>query len=196
MLAVFDYWLLPAEQRDAGDRGAQLIGRSIGKEIQLTGNGQYLDMGDLRLIAPATVAMWIKGDTLDEDQRLLVHLTGAANQAGSLRFDKRRLQVYDGIGRDWQTLIDQGLEPGQWEHIAMVFGADGKVTGYLNGAAQQTAVSAFAFQGVHAAIGAKWLGQWGNTFRGTIRQLRLFNKALSPDEILSLVDPSNLSGQE
>ena len=186
MLALFNYWLLPAEQRDADDRGEQLIGRDISAEIELMSSGQFIDLGDLKLNAPATIGLWIKGDALDDDQRLFVHLAGAADQAGSLRFDKRRLQVYDGIGKDWQTLIGKGLEPGRWAHVAIVYEADGRVTGYLNGQTQQTATSAFAFHGVHAAIGAKWLGQWGNTFRGTIRHLRIFNKALSPDEIQSL----------
>jgi len=185
-LAVYSYWNLPVERRDANDRGKGLVGRGISDEVAFTGDGQFIDLGDLKLKAPATVAMWIKGDTLDVDRRLFVHLSGPTAQGGQLRFDARRLQVYDGIGRDWQTLISDGLEPGKWAHIAVVYGKDGKVTGYLNGKAARSGTSAFAFDGVHAAIGGKWLGKWGNKFRGAIRDVRIVGSTLPPDKIRSL----------
>ncbi len=185
-LVVYNYWFLHVEQRDANDRGKGLVGGGISDEVTLTGDGQFIDLGDLKLKAPATVAMWIKGDTLDVDQRLFVHLSGPTTQGGQLRFDARRLQVYDGIGRDWQTLISDGLEPGKWAHIAVVYGKDGQVTGYLDGKAARSGTSPFAFDGVHAAIGAKWLGQYGKQFPGAIREVRIVGSALSPGEIKSL----------
>ena len=185
VLVVSSYWFLPPELRTADDRGERLVGRGIDGELELADPARFVDLGDLKLKAPATIAVWIKGTTLDGDQRFFSHLSGPANQAGSLRFDKRQLQVFDGK-TNWQVLIGDGLEPNRWLHVAVVFRADGKVTGYLNGQARQTASSDCAFDAVNAAVGARWLGQWGKPYQGSIRDLRILRKALSPSEVAQL----------
>ncbi len=176
-----DYWFRTPRLRAAGDRGAGLIERGIQEELDLSDTDRFVDLGDIEQTAPSSLAVWVKGTTLTGDQRFFSHLTGSFDQGGSLRFENRELQVYDGIGT-WHSLV-KDLEPDTWLHLAVVYEADGKVTGYLNGVAQQTGVSPFAFDGVRAGLGAPWLGEWGNAYSGRIRNLRIFLHALSALEV-------------
>ena len=165
-------------------RGQQLVEGVIGSALKFEGLDQIVETGDLGLSAPASIVFWFKTDDLFRDRRLFSQVEGAESQAGALRLDGVQIEVWDGT--EWQVLIDRQMKIKQWIHIAVVFDADGKTSGYLNGDRQHLARCAFDFKGVKAAIGAKFLNETGNTYTGCMDDFRIYSKALSPDEITTL----------
>jgi len=151
---------------------------------------QAVELQDLRLKAPATIAVWIRLAEPPADTRVFSQLNGSTGQAGSIRLTDAQLQVWNGMA--WQTAIPDGVKPGTWIHIAVTFKADGSATGFLNGVEQRTVSSGFDFLGVRAGIGAKFLRQHGNEFVGQMRDFRIDRRVLSADEIARLAKATPL----
>ena len=98
--------------------------------------------------------------------------------------DGVQIEVWN--GKEWQVLIDRQMKIKQWMHVTVVFEADGKTSGYLNGDRQHLARSGCDFKGVKSAIGAKFLNETGNTYTGCMDDFRIYSKALSQDEIKAI----------
>lgn len=162
----------------------ELAPGKIGSALRFVGVERTLNCGVVNTIAPATAAFWLNTDELGPDQRLLVQLDGALEQAGSIRLDHARLEVWN--GQEWQVLIDSGLRPAQWMHVAVVYDERGNATGYLNGAAQLTGKSGFDFWAARLGVGGRFLGQHGQAFTGLLDDVRIYGKALTPAEIKAL----------
>jgi hypothetical protein len=167
---------------------AALADGKLGKAIQLLGPPGQVDVGDLGVRAPATIAFLFNTRELFGDRRILSQSSGPEDAAGALRFDGGQLEVFD--GGQWRRLIKRGLRFDQWQHVAVVFDRDGNATGYLNGERKETAKSRFDFAGVEAAIAGKQLNKTGNPFIGRLDDFRVYNRALSADEIGGLCDGS------
>ena len=170
--------------RHGSIHGQQLVEGIIGSAMKFEGLDQIVETGDIGLSAPATVAFWFKTDDLIHDRRLFSQLEGAESQAGALRLDGVQVEVWDGT--EWQVLIDHQMKIKEWMHVAVVFEPDGKTHGYLNGGRQHLVQCGFDFNGVKAAIGAKFLNETGNTYTGCMDDFRIYSRALSVDEIKSL----------
>ena len=170
-----------------GKHPARLTGPSavvdgkLGRALKLAGPPEQLNVGDLGVRAPATVAFWLNTRELFGDRRILSQLSGPEDAAGALRFDGGQLEVFD--GKTWHLLVKRGLRFDQWQHVAVVFGSDENATGYLNGKRGETAKCRFDFAGVEAAVAAKQLGKAGNPFIGRLDDLRVYRRALSADDV-------------
>ncbi len=170
--------------RHGGIHGQQLVEGIIGSSMKFEGLDQIVETGDLGLSAPAAVAFWFRTDDLFRDRRLFSQVEGAESQAGALRLDGVQIEVWDGT--EWQVLIDRKMKIKEWMHVAVVFEPDGKTSGYLNGGRQHLVRCGFDFNGVKAAIGAKFLNETGNTYTGCMDDFRIYSRALSGDEIKAL----------
>ena len=151
---------------------------------------QAVELQDLRLKAPATLAVWIRLAEPPADTRVFSQLNGSTGQAGSIRLTDAQLQVWNGTA--WQTAIPDGVKPASWVHIAVTFKPDGLATGFLNGVEQRTVPSGFDFLGVRPGIGAKFLRQHGNEFVGQMRDFRINRRVLTADEIARLAQATPL----
>ena len=151
---------------------------------------QAVDLGELLLNAPATVAVWIRPDDLQNDRRIFGQLAGPVTQGGTLRLQEGQLQVWNGSA--WHVLIREGIQSGTWTHIAVVYEPSGQASGYLNGKKQQSAPSRFDFAGANAGIGGRYLNQHGHEFVGQMRDFRINRRVLSADEIASLAKATPL----
>lgn len=87
----------------------------------------------------------------------------------------------------WPVVVEGLSDKGIWQHVALVYQADGTVTGYLNGTKSQTANSGFDFNSGKAGIGTPFLGQWGSPFEGALDEFRIHNRALEAKEIQAAV---------
>jgi len=172
--------------RDGRIFGQRLVEGVLGKALLFEGFDHRVEIGDLRLKAPATVAFWVRTNDMFHDRRLFSQTEGGKNQAGALRFDGTRIEVWDGTG--WKTLIDRNVRLNTWMHVAVVFGEDGRTVGFLNGGRQHLVKCGFDFDGVGAAIGWKFLGTVGNEFTGRMDDFRIYRRALSGDEIRRLYE--------
>ena len=165
-------------------KGHQLVDGVAGKAVRFDGDpAQGLRLGDLKIKAPATVAFWIKTRDFWNGRCLLVQTDGPITQAGRMRL-QGGLEVWD--GKAWQLVVHDGVRLNTWTHLAVVFSADGKATGYLNGKAQETVGCGFDFDGVNAGFGTKATGHQGAVYNGLLDELRVYKLALSADDIPSL----------
>ena len=164
--------------------GQVLVKGVSGSALRFGGYDQIVELGDLKLTGPVTVAFWIKTNDLFRDRRLLSQKTNDANRAGALRIDGSRVEIWD--GESWQTLIDRNLRIKEWLHIAVVFEEDGKTSGYLNGERQHLVRCSFDFDGVDAAVGAQFPEDEGNLFTGDMDDLRIYASALAKEDIARL----------
>lgn len=165
-----------------------LVGGKHGKALKLAGPPEQVNVGDLGVRAPATVAFWFNTRELFGGRMILSQLTGPEDAAGALRFDGGQLEVCD--GRAWHLLVKWGLRFDAWQHVAVVFEPDGKAAGYLNGQPKESAKAGFQLAGVEAAIAAKHHAKTGNPFIGRLDDFRIYNRALSPDQIRNLCSGS------
>lgn len=170
--------------RHGGIHGQQLVEGIIGQAMKFEGLDQIVEAGDLGLTAPASISFWFRTDDLFRDRRLFSQVEGADSQAGALRLDGVQVEVWD--GKEWQVLIDRQMKIKEWMHVAVVFEPDGKTSGCLNGDRQHLVRCGFDFNGVKAAIGAKFLNETGNTYTGCMDDFRIYSRALSGEEIKSL----------
>jgi len=174
--------------------GQELCDGVIGKALRFKPWWRKgLDLGDLDLQAPVTLSFWIKTDR-SEAGRVLAQLEGPTTQQGCLQLVGGSLQAWNAQG--WPVVVDGLSDKGIWQHVALVYQADGTVTGYLNGRKSRTAQSEFDFRGVKAAIGAPFLGQHGSPFEGALDDFRIYNRALEAKEIEALHPPELFSKAE
>lgn len=160
----------------------------IGKALRFeAGNGGVV-LGDLGLQAPATLSFWLKTDRPQADARILSQLEGAATQRGCLRLAEGSLQVWDGV--EWPGVVSGPSDKSVWQHVAVVYSAEGTVTGYLNGKKSDTTYCGFDFKGVKAGIGTRFLGQFGIALIGAMDDLRIYRGAVTESEIRSMLAPN------
>jgi maltose/maltodextrin transport system substrate-binding protein len=154
-------------------------------EVELEGTSATgVDVGNLKLQAPATVAFWMKPADISMDRRLLCQLDGVSTQAGTLRLIEGRLEIWS--GQQWGILIPDGLAKKRWQHIAVVFNPSGKVNAYLNGTPRESAQASFDFAQGAATLGGQFLGRYGASFSGCLADIRILPRAMSASEIAQL----------
>ncbi|MHC4996006.1 MAG: LamG-like jellyroll fold domain-containing protein [Planctomycetota bacterium] len=168
--------------RHARVYGQPLVEGVVGKAIRMEAfPEQIVELGDLGLRAPMTVSFWFWTRDLFRDRMVLAQMDGAANPSGALRFDGGQLEVLH--GGTWERLIRDGLRITRWMHVAVVYGADGVTTGYLDGRRANAVACDADFTGRRTAIGAPVLGERGNVFSGRLDEFRVYNRSLGVAEI-------------
>lgn len=150
---------------------------------------QIMQLQNLRFRAPATVSFWVWTRDIFHERSLLSQLQGPEIQNGALRFDGAQLEIR--ANGQWNRLIRDGLRITQWMHIAVVYGADGNATGYLNGQPALTVPCSADFIESPIAIGAPFLGNQGNPYSGRLDDFRIYSRVLTPSEIAALATPLN-----
>jgi len=163
--------------------GQELCKGVIGKALRFKAGHKGVVLGDLGLRAPATLCFWVKTDSAQAG-RILSQLEGPTTQSGSLRLAGASLQAWNVQG--WPVAVNGLSNKGVWQHVAVVYKADGTVTGYLNGRKANTVKGGFDFRGIKAAIGAPFLGRHGRPFTGALDDLRIYSGALKEKEIKAM----------
>jgi hyaluronate lyase len=78
----------------------------------------------------------------------------------------------------------------KWHHVAVTFDRQTYMTGYVDGIVQSTPKSISARTGSIANANNLFIGVYGdgviNYFNGTIDEVRIFDRALSPEEVATL----------
>jgi len=151
--------------------------------LRFKAGNKGIGIGDLGLSAPATLCVWLKAERSKADRRILGQLDGPPSQGGCLRLIDGSLQVWN--GQVWSVVVEGLSDKHGWQHVAVVYEADGRVTGYLNGKKSQTAYSAFDFAWVKAVIGAPYLN-YAVPFEGDLDDFRIHNTALKEKDIKAI----------
>lgn len=181
---------------DSSGNGNDGTVTAIANYIQWTsgnfGSGLYIDGSESQINLPdlastsGTLDFWLSPASNTGDQRIFMQSSGASSQAGMLALNQTSgesgsLWVWDGSA--WQRLSANGsIAAGQWSHIVVEYNGS-TATAYINGSVQQTATTAFAFNGVTPTIGGLFLGTTGGWMDGTVDDFRFYTRLLSPEEI-------------
>ena len=135
-----------------------------------------------------TLSLWIKSDKANTGLILDHYFSGTPGAWGLVSeggFPK--FALYDNATKPVKLGFD-GFVPGQWQHLAVVWrrASDGWLRGYLNGR------FAGSIEGVNSTVkrasdlfvgGRQGVDQF---FRGNVRDLAIYNRALSAQEVATL----------
>ncbi|HUV66196.1 MAG TPA: LamG domain-containing protein, partial [Sedimentisphaerales bacterium] len=169
----------------------------IGKALQFNGGTDYVEVADapgLDIINTITIAAWIKANTFGNWRGFVVKGLETAPYAmqmwgdGSLRFGWNYGSPPGAVGNG--LVNSNGKMPlGEWAHLAVTY--DGSTLSfYINGGldTQETDVSlVFGTNDEPLILGCDFPGG-DEYFDGAMDDVRVYNRALSPSEVMFLGD--------
>lgn len=161
----------------------------IDQAIQLDGEDDYVDCGNLEIGSGLTVSAWIKPEEKTEDYDWRKNLGVVAQYQTEWIFEVRSnlegIQFWDG---DWLQ-SESDIAENKWQHVAAVWTAGGDRTIYIDGEKDVSDGNADSpFSNNITRIG--YSGDRSRYFKGKIDDVRLYNRALSDDEVSDLADIS------
>ena len=165
---------------------------NIGGALSLPQASEHLEITGLPDVTSTTWAAWVR---LDADSSYGAAISAAFDGAGaghSLGFHtggtvRHPRVLWNHANGHISILAPDPVELGEWNHLAVAYNADSEdITLYVNGEAKGNGkVGTTPFSVVH-------LGQRASSkncpLNGALDDLRIFNRALSADEISSLVE--------
>jgi hypothetical protein len=167
--------------------GAQwrLQGRSF------DGSDDYIDCGNppaFTMNEAFTYEAWFKPDSVSAYRIILaLGAGGLTKNTGDVRFSGGNLYTYwHGSGGVTCSAMIPGIQAGCWYHLAVVLPSNGFPRLLLDGTKEGTTSGTpqvFAGTGWKAWIGRTLYGDSAQNFDGTIREVRLYSRALSVSEI-------------
>ena len=169
----------------------------VGGALQLDGKDDYVDCGNndsLNIIDKITVALWVKTNDAGNGEHNPYVTKGDHSYAIKHYYDNTiQFFIYDS---DWHTVwypIDSSFN-GVWHHLAGTYdGNDLKL--YCDGDLIATShyVGSIASSAYNVNIGRN--SEWTDRFyEGLIDDVRIYNFALSADEILQLLCTRQING--
>ncbi len=172
-----------------GTADINAVGKNNSRALHLNGNSSYLDLGDKSDFdagtGPYTLSIWVKGGGASES--ILVKDKWAADNDGFFIFTSYD-QKYDyWVG---SPALVFGLVNSSWNHLAVVREGTGtnQLKGYMNGV--QTFVGTDNRNLANNSplrIGASTQGPtYNDYFTGQIDNTKIYNRALSPGEVMGL----------
>lgn len=171
----------------------------VGK-AQDTGTAGYIQVADKPSLNPTTaisISAWFKPGTSSSQYRPIVQkyssggylLTLDTNVGGKLRWF-----VYKDSTNAVAVASDSVPASGVWTHVVAVAQAGGKMQMYINGLLQADVKD---LPSIYGSVGYDFfIGTWGSDFVGSIDELRIFNRALSAEDAVSLYTKNSLKRGE
>jgi hypothetical protein len=170
---------------DGAINGATWTTGKIGKALQFDGSNDYVSVSHSASLMPSaiTVSVWIK---LNDNGRWMVVDKGTNHPGTYYMYGDAGTQVIwtikDGTNR--YDLSYSNLVIGNWYHLVGTF--DGSIQKlYVNGDEKGSRTASFGSNTQNLWIG-KYQGGGSYDFNGIIDEVRIYNRALSADEVLAL----------
>jgi hypothetical protein len=181
--------------------------------LELDGVNQYAQTPDddtrLQLIDEYTLSVWLKPGAVQNAWAGILCKTDPAGDRNHwvLQVDSTATELI--VGHDttrWSTgILLAGLAEDQWHHIAVVRQADGMMTSYLGGTMIATldpnVAGELAFKNRkpdsglgHLKIGVDRTGSSSFVYKGLLDDIRVYNRALSVEEVEMPPDDPSLIG--
>lgn len=207
---LLGYWPMDGNTQDAtgafpgtiGGSPAFVAGRYGSGAIQLSGSGQYVSLGNpdgLKITGEITMAAWVKPDMAngirnivnkghDPDSNpngeITLRISAGAWQGGYWAGGSTAIASSPTSGEN-----SAAADVGKWTHVAIVYDG-GSWRLYRNGvpiAETASSTGAVMVPAVGWAIGARGTGT-ERFFDGSVDEVRIYNRGLTPAEIGSLYD--------
>ena len=187
--------------------GPQWVESRIGSGLRFDGVDDYVDCGNdasLNTTDAITVMAWMMDDAQFGSEVSLVsrYDAGAGDRSWAMTVQQGKLRVQlsdDGSFADGHRKLYESSttvsEPVTWHHVAFTFGGStGKLTLYVDGEEDDSnkilddAIRGLHSSGVNLLIGAgQDSGKPFQHFNGRIDEVFIFDRALSPGEIIKAV---------
>ncbi len=131
-----------------------------------------------------TVSLWVKPSSLVAGTHLLASYGGPQYGNGWLLSQSGSSLIFYWLSSGGTITLTNIFTVGQWTHVTMTKNIT-SVSAYINGVFQSSANPGTNTEGnLSTLIGAQVGGGWD--FNGTIDEVRVYNRALTSDEILGL----------
>jgi hypothetical protein len=174
------------------------VGGKINYGARFNGSSSYIDLGTSLLNSRSafSVSTWVNFDNLNTQN--FIFYTSESGTGGNVGFyDFGNGSIY--FQSDASTSANRGYisnsgiyTTDEWVHIVMVF--DGSATGnsnrlkaYIQGTERTLTYDGTIPSSTGTSTANSWIGGRSSTkFSGDIDQVRVFSKALSPDEVATL----------
>ena len=192
-------WLFNGNAKDASGNGNDgklvngptFVAGKIGQALKFAGGkdakiGNRVNLPDLG-VAPAgaaTLVFWAKPEDAKVDDRLISALTGAAVPGFSLRFAPPKVEFW---GSSWQPVIEK-FDDNKWGHYAVTLDGKANVTGYYNGKKGLTLANHKYAIPPTLSLGAPFLLQWGQHYKGLMDEVAFFNVMLTAADIKGVMN--------
>jgi len=166
--------------------------------LTFNGTNQYVNLGGAASLAggsAVTVSAWVKSTGSDGEIVARRDLSQGSMSwellitGGKARFTN---MTSAGSNFDYQVTSGSSISTGVWTHIAGVYtSSDGVLRIYVNGVADGTTIGSgtiAAHSGVKTFVGAYSDASSlpANSFAGTIDDVRVYNRALSASDVMTL----------
>ncbi|HTL57623.1 MAG TPA: LamG-like jellyroll fold domain-containing protein [Candidatus Limnocylindrales bacterium] len=170
--------------------------------INLNGNGQYLAVPDapaLDITGPLTVMVWAKANAVGANYSFVYKASrwddGQMAYGLDLRFPEgfypRFWVSSDGHATGFKEVVSPvALQPGGWHLIAGVYDRR-NLNIYVDGRLRASTPYRRKIKAGKAPLYIGW--DWNTTWNGALDDVRLFNVALSPEQIYALYKLESLS---
>jgi len=174
--------------------GPQWTTGKFGNALNFDGVDDYVELPDTIsgiTYAQGTILAWIKAETIPGDSNYNFIY-------GNHKTDAWGDRIYFGLGNSNQIFLRLGtladtyhssISTGSWYHLALTWGngPSGTYTVYKNGVSVGTgSYSGLGSFGPYSSMGALYrhdTSDYGGSFNGLIDEVRIWNRALSPEEI-------------
>jgi hypothetical protein len=192
----------------APQNGANYVTGRVGQAFAFDGSNDYLAIPHSDILNPApqqTLAFWIKFDSLPGDYLdILQKGIGSGNTQYYVRTnDANGLDIIScitsrcyGFAKGYDTSLSYaalGISAGNWYHIAFVVNdAEQTSSVYVNGVQKGVSsgypnLESYSDNSSQLTLGGSG---WDGYFPGALDEMKIFNRSLSPKEVLKLANPN------
>jgi hypothetical protein len=175
----------------------------FGKALDLDGK-RFLDVRDLGkfgFYSKFTLAAWVYPRDV-RDGTIIARMTDADHGAGyQLRFHEGKLQanlVVRWLDDAIRVETQRSLEPNRWHHVLMTYDGTRLASGvkiYVDGVAEKLKVNLDDLNQTFEQKKPLWIGAGGgpeSRLRGLVHDVRVYDRALHPEEAAILSVPENI----
>jgi len=167
--------------------GATWVEGKYGNALYFDGVDDYVDIGDMST-AKFTIEVWFKLDSIHK--QAVIQTDEGTIHIGNNPMQDNEIEFSDWVNRDGQNSqyfseIDNAVTVGDWYHAALTSTAAGSGKMYLNG--DEKFITWIYDAGVTGIYSNDMIGNGGREhyFNGIIDEVRIYNRALTADEIKS-----------
>lgn len=159
----------------------------IGGAYTFDGTNDFINItgSALNIVNAITIEAWAKPFTTSVTQGIVGRHTGANDAGGTVRFANTNVQVVTNIGGIYTSFdtTNNPITANQWHHVVYTYNGSNEYI-YINGMIKATRANSGV---IYTPVPHTWIGEThtlhNQPFNGTIDEVRILNKALTPAEI-------------
>ena len=172
--------------------GASRTGGKINGALNFNGQNNYVDCGKSETLDPtqaATLEAWINFNQLPSAANHIMEI--ASRSGGGTDLDLQvetdnRIKFFIGTGTPNVAISNTVVVTNTWYHIAVTYQASNNIKIYVNGVLEKTTSINIARNANPNNFTIGQSGFWpGRFFNGIIDEVKVFNRALSAQEIVA-----------